>query len=102
MVTAVVPIFGAHPLSNIFNETPILIVEGEDDKRIWDQVVRSTEGGFSAWPCSAGSIEAIKDWEAWLAEKLPSLYDDPKAFSVRDRDDAHGPLDDLGPVVRCR
>jgi AAA domain, putative AbiEii toxin, Type IV TA system len=102
MVTAVVPIFGAHPLSNIFNETPILIVEGEDDKRIWDQVVRSTEGKFSIWPCSAGSIEAIRNWEAWLAEKLPSLYDEPKAFSVCDRDDAPGPLDDLGPVVRCR
>jgi len=102
IVKAVVPIFGAHPLSNIFNETPILIVEGEDDKRIWDQVVRSTEGKFSIWPCSAGSIDELGKWETWLAEKLPSLYDNPKAFSLRDRDDAHGQPDDLGPVVRCR
>jgi predicted ATPase len=102
IVTAVVPIFGAHPLSNHFNETPILIVEGKDDKRIWDQVVRSTEGAFSIWPCSAGSIDEIGKWEAWLVEKLPSLYDEPKAFSVRERDEAHGQLDDLGPIVRCR
>jgi energy-coupling factor transporter ATP-binding protein EcfA2 len=102
IVTAVVPIFGAHPLSNIFNETPILIVEGEDDKRIWDQVVRSTEGKFSIWPCSAGSIDEIENWEKWLAETLPSLYDDPKAFSVRDRDDAKGELHDLGSITRCR
>ena len=41
-------------------------------------------------------------WENWLAEKLPSLCDEPKAFSVRDRDDALGQLDDLGPMVRLR
>jgi energy-coupling factor transporter ATP-binding protein EcfA2 len=102
IVKEVVPIFGAHPLSNIFNETPILIVEGEDDERIWNQVVRSTEGAVSIWPCSAGSIEKICRWETWLDEKLPSLYDDPKAFSLRDRDEAHGDLNDLGPIVRCR
>lgn len=32
---AILPMFGAHPLSNIFNEKPPLIVEGEDDERIW-------------------------------------------------------------------
>jgi hypothetical protein len=102
IVKAVIPIFGAHPLSNIFNETPILIVEGDDDERIWNQVVRSTQGEVSIWPCSAGSIDQIDKWETWLAEKLPSLYDEPKAYSLRDRDDAHGQLNDLGPVVRCR
>ena len=102
ILKAVVPIFGAHPLSNMFNETPILIIEGEDDERIWNQVVRSTEGEVSIWPCSAGSIEKISSWETWLNEKLPSLYDDPKAFSLRDRDEAHGELDDLGPITRCR
>jgi AAA domain, putative AbiEii toxin, Type IV TA system len=102
IVSAVVPIFGAHPLSNIFNEAPILIVEGDDDTRIWSQVVRSNQGKFSVWPCSAGSIDEIGKWEQWLAEKLPSLYDEPKAFSLRDRDDAHGQLDDLGSVVRLR
>lgn len=102
IVRTVVPIFGAHPLSNIFNESPILIIEGEDDKRIWDQVVRSTEGRFSVWPCPAGSIDKIGEWESWLAEKLPSLYDEPRAFSLRDRDDAAGQLEDLGPIVRCR
>ena len=30
----VLPIFGAHPLSNVFNENPIFLVEGEDDERI--------------------------------------------------------------------
>lgn len=30
----ILPVFGAHPLSNVFNEAPLLLVEGEDDVRI--------------------------------------------------------------------
>jgi len=30
----VLPVFGAHPLSSVFNESPILLVEGEDDERV--------------------------------------------------------------------
>jgi energy-coupling factor transporter ATP-binding protein EcfA2 len=99
---AVLPIFGAHPLSNIFNEKPILLVEGDDDKRIWDQVVRSSKRGVSLFPCPAGSVDKIAEWETWLIEKLPSLYDNPKAFSLRDRDDAMAQLDDRPPIIRCR
>jgi energy-coupling factor transporter ATP-binding protein EcfA2 len=98
----VLPIFGAHPLSNIFNENPILLVEGDDDKRIWEQVVRSTRAVISLFPCVTGSIEEIAEWENWLVEKLPSLYDEPRAFSLRDRDNSEGELDDRLPVIRCR
>lgn len=41
---AILPIFGAHPLSNVFNQAPVLLVEGEDDERIWQQAVRSAQG----------------------------------------------------------
>jgi energy-coupling factor transporter ATP-binding protein EcfA2 len=99
---AVLPIFGAHPLSNVFNESPILLVEGDDDRRIWDQVVRSTEGVISLFPCPTGSIDKIAEWETWLVDKLPSLYDDPQAFSLRDRDESQGDLEDRPPVIRCR
>jgi predicted ATPase len=98
----VIPIFGAHPLSNVFNESPILLVEGNDDKRIWDQVVRSSTGQVSLFPCVTGSIDKIAEWETWLIEKLPSLYDDPRAFSLRDRDESVGELEDRPPVIRCR
>jgi hypothetical protein len=80
IVTNLVPIFGAHPLSNVFNERPILLVEGDDDKRIWEQAVRSTGGKLSVWSCPAGSVDKISAWEHWLADKLPSLYDEPRAF----------------------
>ena len=46
----VLPIFGAHPLSQAFNEKAILLVEGDDDMRIWEQVYRSSNGGISLPP----------------------------------------------------
>lgn len=102
IVSTVLPMFGAHPLSNAFNESALLLVEGDDDKRIWDQVVRSTSGRVALFPCPTGSIDNISDWESWLVDKLPALYDEPRAFSLRDRDDAQGQLDDRPPVIRFR
>lgn len=102
IVSSVLPIFGAHPLSDIFNETPVLLVEGDDDKRIWEQVVRTTRGRILLHPCVVGSIDKISEWETWLVQKLPSLYDEPRAFSIRDRDEDKGELEDRPPVVRFR
>jgi hypothetical protein len=59
----ILPIFGAHPLSNIFNKTPIFLVEGEDDERIWQQAVRSARGELKLWPCHAGDIQSLDECE---------------------------------------
>ena len=45
----VIPVFGAHPLTNVFNRMPILLVEGEDDVRIWQQAVRSSGGDLPSF-----------------------------------------------------
>ena len=52
----ILPVFGAHPLSNVFNEAPILLVEGEDDERIWQQAVRTAQGRIKIFPCSVGGV----------------------------------------------
>lgn len=98
----VLPMFGAHPLSNLFNESPLLLLEGEDDKRVWDQAVRSSNGRLTIWPCPAGSKDEMTNWESWLIRTLPSLYDAPRAFSLRDRDTSAEELDDRPPIVRFR
>jgi hypothetical protein len=51
----VLPVFGAHPLSNIFNQGPIMLVEGEDDERIWQTAIRSSNGKINTWPCETGT-----------------------------------------------
>lgn len=102
MLFTMVPIFGAHPLSNIFNESPILLIEGDDDKRIWDQVIRSTKGKIALYPCPVDSVDNLSEWETWLSQKLPALYDNPKAFSLRDGDGVKQEINDLPSVIRMR
>jgi ABC-type branched-subunit amino acid transport system ATPase component len=97
------PIFGAHPLSTLFNKSPIVLVEGEDDRRILEQFVRSSNGRIARSPCVVGTVDEMARWEGWLNQFLPVLYDTPIAFSLRDLDDATDPgLDDLPYVIRTR
>lgn len=99
----ILPVFGAHPLSSQFNRTPVLLVEGEDDKRVFDQVMRSSEGKFRCVPCVVGTVSEMAKWEKWLKDFLPSIYDDPKAYSIRDLDGSpQADINDIGCVIRSR
>lgn len=57
----ILPVFGAHPLSNIFNQAPVLLLEGEDDERIWQQAVRTSSGAIKIYPCACGDINELKN-----------------------------------------
>lgn len=99
----ILPVFGVHPLSTAFNKNPVLLVEGEDDKRVVEQIVRSSNGRVKLSPCPVGTVSELADWERWLNDVLPALYDDPRAFSLRDLDDAsRSEIDDVGIVTRVR
>lgn len=99
----VLPVFGAHPLSNIFNEAPILLVEGEDDERIWQQAVRTSIGKIKVYPCVCGDIDKIEIFENEVKSILESIYDKAKAYSIRDRDNSleDDLLDDL-PIIKLK
>ena len=99
----ILPVFGAHPLSNIFNEAPILLVEGEDDERIWQQAGRSSHGAIRVFPCVCGSVEEIHNYEQQVINVVNSIYDNAKAFSLRDGDgNVEGNLADEPPMVKLR
>ncbi len=99
----ILPVFGAHPLSTQFNRSPVLLIEGEDDKRVIDQLIRSSGGSFSFSPCVVGSVDEMIKWEKWLNDFLPSIYDSPKGYSLRDLDNsAQAEIDDFGCVCRAR
>jgi len=96
-----VPFF-AHPLSSVFNmETP-LVIEGEDDERIWQQVARSKRGDFKYFPCIATSVNVQSDLEAFLQNFLPAFYDTPRAISIRDGDNVDGEIAHLEFVKRYK
>lgn len=98
----VLPMFGAHPLSNIFNEAPILLVEGEDDERIWQQAVRSSGGRVRVYPCVADTVSRIGQFENEANAVLEAIYDNARGFSLRDRDLQPEAIEDVGRVVRMR
>lgn len=99
----ILPIFGAHPLSSIFSRSPVVLVEGEDDKRVLEQAVRSSNGRFRLSPCVVGTVSEMSAWESWMNHFLPVLYDEPKGYSLRDLDESpQCEIDDLGVVCRIR
>ena len=100
--TKILPIFGAHPLSSIFNRAPILLVEGEDDERIWQQAIRTSNGKIKLFPCQVDSIQHMREYEKLCKKILNSIYDNPVAFSLRDRDSGSEEIDDDTPIIRMK
>jgi hypothetical protein len=98
----VLPIFGAHPLSNVFNSSPILLVEGEDDERIWQQAVRTSRGSIKLWPCVAGDVQSLNRHEVAANKLIGAVYDHAIGYSLRDRDDDPYDIADEGQVIRFR
>lgn len=98
----ILPVFGAHPLSNLFNESPILLVEGEDDERIWQQAVRSSQGKLKIYPCATDSKTLLNEYEKQVVDIINSIYDSAKAYSLRDRDEGDENIEDMLPVTRMK
>ncbi len=103
-IEKILPVFGTHPLSQTFNEKPILFVEGEDDERIWQQAVRSSNNSLKVYPCVTGSISEMNNYETIAAQIIGSIYDNPKAYSIRDSDDKPDELklESIGALKRFK
>ena len=98
----VLPVFGAHPLSNVFNRAPVWLVEGEDDERVWQQAVRSSKGRIKIYPCSVDGISKMNDFEQETKKIMATVYDNARGYSLRDRDDDEEKIDDMLPIVRMK
>ncbi|HKB88361.1 MAG TPA: AAA family ATPase [Patescibacteria group bacterium] len=98
----VLPVFGAHPLSNIFNQAPVLLLEGEDDERIWQSVVRSSSGRIKIFPVFCDSVDQMNNYELETKKIIDAVYDKAKAYSLRDKDDNPESINDILPVTRMR
>ena len=96
----ILPIFGAHPLSKVFSEAPILLIEGDDDGRIWQQVVRSSEGKVRVHPCPVEGFGNLIEFEKEAQKIIETVYDGAKGYSLRDRDDHIGEIRDFDSITR--
>lgn len=97
----VAPFFG-HPLSLTLNNEVMLILEGEDDERVWQQAARSSQGRIRMFPVVAASVDQQTEVERFASDVLEALFDNPKAFSIRDGDGQRGALSPVGVVTRFR
>lgn len=97
----IAPFFG-HPLSLSLSQDFMLILEGEDDERVWQQASRTSQGRIKVFPVIASSVNQQTELENFTAELIGSIYDEPKAYSLRDGDGISEPLNRIGSVVRYR
>lgn len=98
----VAPFFG-HPLSLSLSDDAALILEGEDDERVWQQAARSSQGKLKVFPVLAVTVDQQTKLEDFCVQLLGTLYDNPVAFSLRDGDGVIGQaLDHKPPLKRFR
>lgn len=95
------PFFG-HPLSKIISNDIPLIIEGEDDERIWQQASRTAKGRLKIFPILAEGTSQQTSLENDCDSLMRSIYDDPLAISIRDGDGSDEKLQKIGCVIRFR
>lgn len=95
------PFFG-HPLSLSLNDDILLILEGEDDERVWQQAARTAKGRIKLFPVLASSVNQQTELEKFCNTFMAALYDSPVAYSLRDGDGKFGDLEPVGCVIRFR
>ncbi len=100
-IKKIAPFFG-HPLSLSLSGDPMLILEGDDDERVWQQAARSSNGRIRIFPVLAQSVSQQTALEKFSGPLLTALYDKPLAYSIRDGDGKKGGLAPEGPVIRFR
>jgi predicted ATP-dependent endonuclease of OLD family len=64
----IVPIFGAHPLSNIYCSMPIFLVEGEDDVWVWQKAICTSGGLLKMFPCAVDGVDEMLRYERMVSE----------------------------------
>ena len=54
------------------------------------------------YPCAAGSVDQLKEFESDAVEILRAVYDDAKGYSLRDGDGITELIEDTPPITRMR
>lgn len=101
-ITKILPIFGAHPLSEIFVNKPILLVEGSDEERIWQHANRKSNNHINIWPLDCGGKDEVPKYEKEVNDIITSVYDNATGYSLIDGDGVIEDPDDNPPTVRFK
>ncbi|MGM0586924.1 MAG: ATP-dependent nuclease [Bacteroidota bacterium] len=77
---------GGHTLMGALFDVPILLVEGDDDFRIWSQVSRHHVVNLSVVPCQGEQIYQYQEDLEKLFSALLEVPDEPIGYALLDND----------------
>jgi len=98
----ILPVFGAHPLSSVFRDEPLLLVEGADEWRIWQQALRTSEGRVHFYPVDTNGLGDMPAFEDRAVKVAAAVYDNAIFYSLRDRDEGDYGTIDAPPLIRLK
>ena len=98
----ILPSLGSHSLSHVFNKAPLLLVEGEDDELVWQYAIRNSGNKklIKFHIINTTSKSEMKKYEFLINQIASQLFDDPRVYEIRDRDNVIGNLEDKGCISR--
>lgn len=82
----ILPSLGAHSLSHVFNKSPLLLIEGEDDEIVWHYAIRKSTKCINFHLVEVGGLPGFKRYEEIVLRMGVSLFDNPNVYEIRDRD----------------
>ena len=100
-------VLDSYPLGSVLQRSPILLLEGEDDERVWHKARASSRERLKFVPVCCSGKDQLRTAEKVLDSMLSALLDIPNpnaSFSLRDLDNAspENPLSPLSTVTRLR
>lgn len=97
---------GGHPLGIALQNQPILLVEGNDDERVWNKAKRSSQNKIDFYPIVCENRDSMKVYEKIINNIIASItnYNNKKTvLSLRDRDDdPNESIPDMNHIKRCK
>ncbi len=67
-----------------------------------NQAVRTSQGRIRVFPCSVEGKDNPSGYELVIIRIIGAVYDNARAYSLRDRDDAQEDIEDWLPLVKFR
>ncbi len=103
-IRSLLPSLGSHSLSHVFNKSPLLLVEGDDDELVWQYAIKNSgkDKLVNFHIIKTDSKNEMKKYEKLITDIASKLFDTPIVYEIRDRDNTVDELNDLNFIKRSK
>lgn len=101
-INKLLPSIGSHSLSHVFNKSPLLLVEGDDDELVWQYAIRNSgqDKLINFHIINTGSKTEMPKYEKLILNIGGKLFNNPKVYELRDKDNSTEALDNISFMER--